>query len=361
MYRVHRWSFLVFLALTFGVGFIVWIRPLPTRISPPGEKGMKCLRKIHLAGAVSISVTFSRDGSMIVAGHSPMQGDRRQSMVCLREIATGKLHKSLTRIEKGILSVGISFDDEHVATYDASGTRTLWSVSTGIAKQCWTGEDEGTCLAFHPKQKLWAFDVDTIGPEGRATQVVLAKYESDQVLHRLPHGDTVVRSMGFSPDGRTLVTGGDDAKVRLWDVASGKLDQVLQGHRHMIVLVAYAPTGTMLASGGGNWVNQRMQTEVMLWKGESLHGVALDSYHSRLYSLAFSRDGRFLVTAGGMVKGELAVWDTATGRQLWQGKARIPYWSVACSPSEDLVAAAGQDEEIEIWDFSGLREKLEPR
>jgi WD40 repeat protein len=363
MYRVRRYRWLVFfLALTFGVGFLAWTRVLPHRLAPAGEEGMQCLRKIHIGGASSFAVTFSQDGSLLVADQ--VTSERWKNAVGLWEVATGKLRRSLTGIEWLVGGVGISVDNAHVAIRDGnneSDTRTLWDARTGVVKQRWTGKEVGLRLALHPTQKLWAYDVFGKGPDAGTVQVVLANYESGQVLHRLPHGKTAVHSMTFSPDGRTLATGGDDAKVRLWDVASGKLNQVLQGHHHLIVSVAYAPTGKMLASGGGNTVNWRRETEVMLWQGDPLRGVALDTHHSRLYSLAFSRDGRFLVTAGGLAKGELAVWDTATGRRLWQGKARHPYWSVACSPSEDLVAAAGQDEEIEIWDFSGLREKLEPR
>jgi WD40 repeat protein len=93
----------------------------------------------------------------------------------------------------------------------------------------------------------------------------------------------------------------------------------------------------------------------VLWKGESLRPTRLNSQLTRLYSLAFSRDGRFLFTVGGMRKGEIEVWDTETEKCVWTGKARRPYWQVACSTKEDLALLTGQEDGIELWDFSGLR------
>jgi WD40 repeat protein len=60
----------------------------------------------------------------------------------------------------------------------------------------------------------------------------------------------------FSGDGKTLASGcgdkfnpGEPGEVRLWDVATGKEQATLKGHKEAVVCVAYSPDGKTLASG----------------------------------------------------------------------------------------------------------------
>jgi len=62
------------------------------------------------------------------------------------------------------------------------------------------------------------------------------------------HSDSV-RAVAFSPDGKQLVSGSDNCKVRLWDAATGAPPQTLDGHVSSVCAVAFLPDAKQLASG----------------------------------------------------------------------------------------------------------------
>ena len=61
------------------------------------------------------------------------------------------------------------------------------------------------------------------------------------------HGQPV-NSAAFSPDGKRIVTGSDDATARVWDAATGVQMAALRGHQGPVASAAFSPDGARVVT-----------------------------------------------------------------------------------------------------------------
>ena len=60
-----------------------------------------------------------------------------------------------------------------------------------------------------------------------------------------------VRSVAFSPNGKTIATGSEDNTVKLWNL-NGKEIQTFKGHSSAVLSVSFSPDGKTIASASGD-------------------------------------------------------------------------------------------------------------
>jgi WD40 repeat protein len=129
--------------------------------------------------------------------------------------------------------------------------------------------------------------------------------------HRTFEGHTQnIRATAFAPNAPVIASAGDDATVRLWDLADGKQRSLLKGHEKRVTRIAWSPDGTTLASGSDD-------ESVRLWPIEKGgEPVVLPRQGGPVEVLVWSPDGQRVATAAGR---QVHVWDTAGTRlHSWQ-------------------------------------------
>ena len=72
---------------------------------------------------------------------------------------------------------------------------------------------------------------------------VLTTGATQMILVGHTHKFEGVKSVAFSPDGKTLASGGGDNAIHLWDVRTGKSKMTLIGHTHWVFSLAFSSDG----------------------------------------------------------------------------------------------------------------------
>jgi WD40 repeat protein len=219
--------------------------------------------------------------------------------VTLWAIATGQI-TALTGSTGPVESVAFSPDGRTLASSQAQPpqlgldspvagstiTVRLWDLATGLATTLSSlhGRYAGKALALHPSGHILA---SSPGLDGT---IQLQHLDTGQVTTLAGHAYGI-GAAAFSPDGRTLATGSDDATIRLWDLATGQTTVILTPHGGYVVSVTFSPDGRTLASAS-------IDRTVRLWDPATGQPTATLFGHTELVtSAAFSPDGHTLATA----------------------------------------------------------------
>jgi WD40 repeat protein len=133
----------------------------------------------------------------------------------------------------------------------------------------------------------------------------------DSELDTLEGHSFGVTSVGFSPDGKRIVSGSNDATVKVWDAQTGQETLTLTGHSDWVRSVSFSPDGKRIVSGSSD-------TTLKVWDAQTGRVMlTLKPYSESVYSVSFSPDGKRIVSGGGgggrnQQPGEIKVWDISS-------------------------------------------------
>lgn len=182
---------------------------------------------------------------------------------------------------ESMASMVLSPDGRYLAVGSFSGQIRLWRIADSTSVATFKGHSRmAWALAFSSDSTLLASG----GYDG---SIKLWKVEEEEkrqehneqlCLRTLQGHEKWIRSLAFSPDGKTFATGGDDKLVKLWEVGRKTEEaheyclMTFQGHTTMVWSTAISPDGKMLASGG-------FERTVKLWKVNKQNSLAILQGH----------------------------------------------------------------------------------
>lgn len=154
-----------------------------------------------------------------------------------------------------------------------------------------------------------------------------------------------VRSVAFGPDGKTIAWDDGSTRVMLLDRHTGNT-RVLKGHAREIKSIAFSADGRRLVSAS-------FDRTVKLWdvaSGDTLH--TMKGHQRRVTTARFSPDGRVVISGG--VDRTVRLWDTGSGSPLatLEGHDKA-VTSAGVSPDGKTIYTTGLDGRVSLWSLPG--------
>ena len=307
------------------------------------------------------SVAFSPDGQYIVSGGW-------DKTLKLWDVETGREFRTFVGHIDQVFSVSFSPDGRYILSGSLDNTMKIWDVKTGKELRKFGnpkpielpisfvnfGKSNFLAVAFSPdgKQiisggggyilKLW--DVAT----GRE----LRTYDG-----RIPLFSNSVTSVAFSPDGRYILSAGNDKVPKLWDVSTSKIlrtfgqsSSIFSNNVHH---VAFSPDGRYIMTNNNKIVK--------LWEVYTGREIRTFTRHSKdlskdfLRDAVFSPDGQHILTVGS--DNTLRLLDVTTGRELRTFAEDSASFPVAfSSDGRYILSGSGSaDKALKLWDVPSGR------
>lgn len=182
-------------------------------------------------------------------------------------------------------------------------------------------------------------------PDGRFLAVAalsggisILQASSGELKSFLPGHDGGTFTLSWRADSRRLASGGQDGKLRIWDIVDGTAHAQCDAGADWVERVAYSNAGDLVVSAAGR--------KLRLWNSDAQLLQAYPDHPSTIADVQWQPDEHLLTSA---CYGRLATFRANSSDPLkafeWKGSILRLAWS----PDANYIATGNQDASVHFW------------
>jgi len=259
--------------------------------------------------------------------------------------AKAAAEKALTEANAKLKEASDKFTADNKKFTDAQAEVRKYTDAEDAAKRAVTDTKRGVDEVAKTKTAL--ADAETAQKKVETTAADAKKAQTAD--------EKMIRSLAYSPDGKLVVTAGEDGIVRTWSAADGSGVENYQGHAGAVKAVAFAAGAVISAGSDGKTIVWDQQPE---WKLVRTIGSATGTspLTGRVNTVRFSPDGKLLATGSGEPSrsGELKLWNVQTGAAVSEIKNAHSdtVQSVDFSGDGKSLVSGAADKFVKVWNVA---------
>ena len=199
------------------------------------------------------------------------------------------------------------------------------------------------------KSVVYSPDGKTLASASKDNTIKLWDATTGKKISTLTGHTDWVNSVVYSPDGKTLASASADNTIKLWGVTTGKEISTLNGHKDFVNSVVYSPDGQVLASASKDG-------KIKLWNVTTRKEIStLTGHKALIMSIVYSPDGKTLASAS--TDKTIKLWNVITGKEISTLTGHTNWVnSIVYSPDGKTLASASDDKTIKLWNVDTREE-----
>jgi len=251
--------------------------------------------------------------------------------------------KAQCQVLGGVTSIALTADGTHF--FCGTNMANIYWVDVDTL----TAELRSTCHHERVNQVAFPRGYSEIFVTCSITDIRVWNAQTRQELLRIQVPNMECFCLDFMPDGRSIVSGWSDGKVRAFLPQSGKLLYVINdAHKNGV-------TALGVTSDSGRCVTGGMEGEVRVWKiGRQTQTMdaSLKEHRGRVWSIIINAQDSQAVSASS--DGSCIIWDLTTKTRSLCLFESTMFKNIVYHPDESQLLTTGSDRKVAYWDtFDG--------